>query len=144
MIKLDDKCFTHFSVLTVSYVPSLLMNTINQASVYIKGENKYDLSLTINITIMMVLASIYLSESNSLPETANIKPVELWLLFNLIYNFCLIITLVIMQVTEIDCLYHHNKISFHRELTIMKKTLQKLERLFLTRRSLSSGLTSLK
>merc|ERR1712066_1203423 len=30
------------SVLTVSYVPSFLMNTINQASVYIKGENKYD------------------------------------------------------------------------------------------------------
>ena len=90
--------FKHFSVLTVSYVPSLLMNTINQASVFIKGENKYDLSLTINITIMMVLASIYLSVSSSLPETANIKPVEIWLLFNLIYNFCLIITLVIMQV----------------------------------------------
>ena len=88
----------HSSVLTVSYVPSLLMNTINQASVFIKGENKYDLSLTINITIMMVLASIYLSVSSSLPETANIKPVELWLLFNLIYNFCLIIALVIMQV----------------------------------------------
>ena len=65
---------------------------------FIKGDNKYDLSLTINITIMMVLASIYLSVSSSLPETANIKPVELWLLFNLIYNFCLIITLVIMQV----------------------------------------------
>ena len=82
----------------MSYVPSLLMNTINQASVFIKGENKYDLSLTINITIMMVLASIYLSVSSSLPETANIKPVELWLLFNLIYNFCLIIALVTMQV----------------------------------------------
>ena len=145
MIKLDDKCFTHFSLLTVSYVPSLLMNTINQASVFIKGENKYDLSLTINITIMMVLASIYLSVSNSLPVTAKIKPVELWLLFNLIYNFCLIITLVIMQVIVINCLkLHHNIISSHRELTIMKKTLQKLKRPFLIRRSLSSRLTSLK
>ena len=143
MLKLE-KPFTHFSVLTVSYVPSLLMNTINQASVFIKGENKYDLSLTINITIMMVLASIYLSVSNSLPETANIKPVELWLLLNLIYNFCLIITLVIMQVTVINCLTHHCIISFYRELTIMKKTRQKLKRPFLTRRSLSSGLTSLK
>jgi len=78
------------------------MNTINQASVFIKGENKYDLSLTINITIMMVLASIYLSVSSSLPETAQIKPVELWLLFNLIYNFCLIITLVIMQKIDVN------------------------------------------
>ena len=88
----------YFSVLIVSYVPALLMNMINQASVFIKGENKYDLSLTINITIMMVLASIYLSEANSLPETANIKPVEQWLLFNLIYNACIILTLVLMQV----------------------------------------------
>ena len=74
------------------------MNMINQASVFIRGRNRYDLSLTINITIMMVLASIYLSEANSLPETANIKPVELWLLFNLIYNACIIIALVLMQV----------------------------------------------
>ena len=74
------------------------MNMINQASVFIKGENKYDLGLTINITIMVVLASIYMWEANSLPETANIKPVELWLLFNLIYNACILITLVLMQV----------------------------------------------
>ena len=78
------------------------MNMINQASVFIKGENKYDLGLTINITIMVVLASIYLSEANSLPETANIKPVEQWLLFNLIYNACIIITLVLMQVYDIS------------------------------------------
>ena len=88
----------YFIVLIVSYVPALLMNMINQASVFIRGENKYDLGLTINITIMVVLASIYMWEANSLPETANIKPVELWLLFNLIYNACIIITLVLMQV----------------------------------------------
>ena len=92
------KTLRYFSVLTVSYVPALLMNIINQASVFIRGEKRYDLGLTINITIMVVLASIYLSEANSLPETANIKPVELWLLFNLIYNACIIITLVLMQV----------------------------------------------
>ena len=30
----------------------------NQASVYLKGESKYDLIITVNISIMMVLASI--------------------------------------------------------------------------------------
>ena len=85
----------------VNFLPSLLMNLINQASVYIKGDNKYDMVLTVNVTIMMVLASIYLSVSSSLPETANIKPVELWLLFNLVYNFCLIIALIVMQVSLI-------------------------------------------
>ena len=85
-------------MITVSYVPSLLMNTINQASVFIKGENKYDLSLTINITIMMVLASIYLSVSTSLPSTPTIKPVEIWLLFNLFYPFLVMIINILLQV----------------------------------------------
>ena len=36
---------------------------------------------------MMVLASVYLSVSTSLPSSSNIKPVEIWLLFNLFYPF---------------------------------------------------------
>ena len=74
------------------------MNIINQASVYLKGESKYDLIITVNITIMMVLASVYLSVSSSLPNTPNIKPVELWLLFNLTYPFFVIIVTVVIQV----------------------------------------------
>ena len=45
------------------------MNVINQATNYISGASKYDLVYTINITSMMVLASIYLSVSSSLPST---------------------------------------------------------------------------
>ena len=49
---------------------------------------------------MMVLASVYLSVSASLPNTANIKPVEIWLLFNLTWPFLIIVTNIIIQVTE--------------------------------------------
>ena len=75
------------------------MNGINQASNYIKAENKYDMIYTINITCMMVLASIYLSVSSSLPSTASIKPVEVWLLVNLFYPLQVILTNVILQVS---------------------------------------------
>ena len=47
---------------------------------------------------MMVLASIYLSVSASLPSTANIKPVEWWLLFNLAYPLLVIMVNVVLQV----------------------------------------------
>ena len=47
---------------------------------------------------MMVLASIYLSVSTSLPSTPNIKPVEIWLLFNLGYPFLNILVNIILQV----------------------------------------------
>ena len=61
---------------------------------------QYDLIITVNITCMMVLASVYLSVSSSLPGTPRIKPVEAWLLFNLAYPFLVIVTNTILQVFE--------------------------------------------
>ena len=81
------------------------MNIINQASVYIKADNKHDLVITVNITIMMVLASIYLSVSSSLPSTPNIKPVEWFLLLNLMYPFFVILASVLVQVIFVFMIY---------------------------------------
>ena len=50
---------------------------------------------------MMVLASVYLSVSATLPTTANIKPVEVWLLFNLAYPVLVIIVNVLLQVSPL-------------------------------------------
>ena len=82
----------------VNYLPTILMNIINQLTNYIRGDSKYDLNVTVNITSMMVLASIYLSVSSSLPSSSTIKPVEVWLLFNLAYPFLVIFVNIILQV----------------------------------------------
>ena len=58
-----------FGVIMVAYVPTLLMNIINQATTYIRIYEKYELIITVNITCMMVLTSVYLSVANSLPAT---------------------------------------------------------------------------
>ena len=47
---------------------------------------------------MMVLASVYLSVSASLPSTSDIKPVEVWLLFNLGYPILVITSNIVQQV----------------------------------------------
>ena len=86
------------SVFMVTYLPTILMNMINQVTNYINGDTRYDLVFTINITCMMVLASVYLSVSVSLPSTSDIKPVEIWLLFNLAYPFLVIFVNVLLQV----------------------------------------------
>ena len=87
-----------FSIFMITYLPTILMNIINYASNFIISESRYDLLYTINITSMMVLTSIYLSVSTSLPSTPNIKPVEIWLLFNLAFPFMVILINVVMQV----------------------------------------------
>ena len=73
------------SILLVTYLPTVLMNLVNQVTNYIQSEGNYELVISVNITCMMVLASVYLSVSGSLPPTAAIKTVEIWLLFNLTY-----------------------------------------------------------
>ena len=89
------------SIFMVTYLPTILMNMINQATNYIEGDTKYDMIYTINITCMMVLASIYLSVSASLPSTSDIKPIEVWLIFNLAYPFITILVNVTLQVVYI-------------------------------------------
>ena len=81
-----------------TYLPTILMNLINQSTNYLTVEDKYSLVLTTNITCMMVLASVYLSVSSGLPTTLTIKPVEVWLLFNLSYPVLVILVNVLLQV----------------------------------------------
>ena len=85
----------------VTYLPTILMNMINQATNYIRGADKYSMIYATNITCMMVLASVYLSVSASLPTTSDIKPVEVWLLFNLAYPVLVIIVNVLLQVSPL-------------------------------------------
>ena len=89
-----------FSIIMVTYLPTILMNIINEATNYVTGDDKYSMIITVNITCMMVLASVYLSVSSSLPSTANIKPVGVWLLFNLAYPVLVIIVNVLLQVSS--------------------------------------------
>ena len=96
------------SIFLVTYLPTILMNLINQITNYITGDTKYDLIYTINITCMMVLSSVYLSVSASLPPTSDIKPVEVWLIFNLAYPFLTILINVLLQVKITQILHRAN------------------------------------
>ena len=87
-----------FTLVVSNHLPTLLMNLINQATNYISSPNKYELVITVNITCMMVLASIYLFVSSSLPSTSDLKPVEWYLLFSLLYPFLVISVNILIQV----------------------------------------------
>ena len=86
------------SIFTVTFLPTILMNLVNQATTYSK--NNYDLVMTVNITCMMVLASVYISVSSSLPLTAGMKYIEIWFLFNLAYPVMVIIVNIFLQVWD--------------------------------------------
>ena len=56
----------------------------------------------------MVLASVYLSVSTSLPTTSDIKPIEVWLLFNLAYPVLVILVNVALQVRSVISIEFEN------------------------------------
>ena len=75
------------SIFFVTYLPTILMNVINQMTNYFKGDDIFEGIIVVNLTCMMVLSALYISVSNSLPVTSSIKYVEIWLLFSLVYPF---------------------------------------------------------
>ena len=74
------------------------MNILNQASFYLTTEDKYQMVINVNITCLLALASVYLAVASSLPNTSSIKPVEYFLIYNILYPFFTILLAVIIQV----------------------------------------------
>ena len=74
------------------------MNIINQATNYFVGDEFFGDIIAVNITSMMVLASIYIAVSASLPATSSIKYVEIWILFSLIYPFLVVLIKTFIHV----------------------------------------------
>ena len=88
------------SIFTITYLPTILMNIINQATNYLDNAEHLELIITVNITSLMVLSALYISVSNSLPATSDIKHVDIWLLFSLFIPFCFVLLNILMYVTS--------------------------------------------
>ena len=84
------------SIFCVTYLPTILMNIINQSTNYLDNSQFLEAIITVNITCMMVLAALYISVSTSLPATANIKYIDVWLLFSLIFPFLIILINILL------------------------------------------------
>ena len=74
------------SPITTVYTPTVLLNIIGHITHYFKPFF-FESALAVNLTVMLVLTSMLISVVESLPQTAYIKMVELWLIFNLLLPF---------------------------------------------------------
>ena len=64
----------------------MLLNIIGHITHYFKPFF-FESALAVNLTGMLVLTSMLISVVESLPQTAYIKMVEIWLIFNLLLPF---------------------------------------------------------
>ena len=74
------------SVITTVYLPTILLNIIGHITHYFKPFF-FESALAVNLTVMLVLTSMFISVVEGLPKTSYMKMVEVWLIFNLFLPF---------------------------------------------------------
>ena len=80
-----------------TYLPTLLLLIITYATTFFKSVY-FEASLTVNLTIMLVMTTIFTSKIEELPPTSDTKMIDAWLIFCLLVPFAF--TLV---QTAIEC-----------------------------------------
>ena len=100
MISLKRKIQTE---LLTTYLPTLLLLSITYATTFFK-EEYFEASVMVNLTIMLVMTTIFTSKIMELPPTSDTKMIDIWLIFGLLIPFAF--TLV---QTAIECYREEDK-----------------------------------
>ena len=69
-----------------TYLPSILLILITYATTFFKPYY-FEAALTVNLTIMLVMTTIFISVMEKLPPTAYVKMVDIWLIFGQLIPF---------------------------------------------------------
>ena len=95
------------SIILTVFIPTLLLNLIGHSTNYFKPFF-FEAVISLNVTVMLVLTTMFISVSNNLPKTAYIKMIDTWLIFNLFKPF-----IDIILQTYIESLRVSNEINHH-------------------------------
>ena len=89
-----------------TYLPTILLLGITYATTFFKAEY-FEADVGLNLTIMLVMTTIFTSKIDALPPTSDTKMIDLWLIFSLLIPFAA----VVIQ-TAIECYRHAYCITF--------------------------------
>ena len=84
------------SEMMTTYFPSLLLTAITFATTFFKPFF-FEAALSVNLTTMLVMTTIFISKMESLPPTSDIKMIDIWLILCQIYPFVEVVLLTAME-----------------------------------------------
>ena len=94
-IELKRKVVTE---LLTTYLPTILLLLITFTTIFFDKELFGDV-IAVNLTIMLVMTTIFTSKIEELPPTSDMKMIDIWLIFCLVVPF-----LEVILRTAIECL----------------------------------------
>ena len=91
------------SEMMTTFFPSLLLTAITFATTFFKPFF-FEAALSVNLTTMLVMTTIFISKMEGLPPTSDIKMIDIWLILCQMVPFAEVILLTAME-------YHREEIS---------------------------------
>ena len=79
-----------------TYFPSLLLIAITFATTFFKPFF-FEAALSVNLTTMLVMTTIFISKMESLPPTADIRMIDVWLILAQLLPFIEVVLLTAME-----------------------------------------------
>ena len=79
-----------------TYLPSVLLILITYATTFFKPYF-FEAALTVNLTTMLVMTTIFMTVMQMLPSTAYVKMIDIFLIFGQLYPFAEVVLLTIME-----------------------------------------------
>ena len=113
--------------LLTTYLPSILILAIVYATNFFKPFF-FEAVVTVNLTSLLVLTTLFISVSGSLPPTAYVKMIDVWLIFSQLIPFTEVLLHTFMDCMreESDREINHHGQSINVGTTIENGTLNKL------------------
>ena len=84
------------SEMMTTYFPSLLLMMITYATTFFKPFF-FEAALSVNLTTMLVMTTIFISKMEGLPPTSTTKMIDYWLIFCQLVPFTQVVLLTVME-----------------------------------------------
>ena len=84
-----------------TYLPTILICIVSFSTNYFKAFF-FEAVVTVNLTSLLVLTTLFISVSNSLPKTSYLKLIDLWLIFVLCVPFMEVLLHTIVDAYRIE------------------------------------------
>merc|ERR1711978_78701 len=95
------------SEMMTTYFPSLLLTAITFATTFFKPFF-FEAALSVNLTTMLVMTTIFISKMEGLPPTSDIRMIDIWLVLCQMVPFAEVILLTAMEHHRADHLDNEN------------------------------------
>ena len=96
VIELRRKCFFH---IVTTYFPTLCLLIIVEVLLFMP-EGHFETTITVSLTTMLVMYTLYQSILDTLPQTSYLKLIDIWLIACLTLPFLVFLVEVISQISK--------------------------------------------